>query len=87
MREQPAEVLTLQAWRRRRLQTVRGLAAAARTSPRTVVELEAGRRAPRVGTIRALSTALEVEPEQIVEFRTAMAYPNDAEATTDDDQE
>jgi transcriptional regulator with XRE-family HTH domain len=70
--EPSAEVATLKAWRRRRLLTVRALAAAAGVAQRTVVEVEAGRRGPQPGTIRALSAALGVEPEQVTEFRRAM---------------
>jgi transcriptional regulator with XRE-family HTH domain len=69
---QEKEVATLKAWRRRRLLTVRGLAAAAGVAQRTVVEVEAGRRTPHPGTVRALSEALGVEPEQVTEFRQVM---------------
>ncbi len=75
-----SELLTLRGWRRRRLHTVRSLAEAARTAPRTIVELEAGQRTPRVGTIRAVSAALEVAPAQIIEFRRAMGLPMNQEA-------
>jgi transcriptional regulator with XRE-family HTH domain len=72
MENQEKEVATLKAWRRRRLLTVRGLAAAADVAQRTVVEVEAGRRAPHPGTVRALSKALGVEPAQVAEFRRVM---------------
>ena len=67
-------IASLRTWRRRRLMTVRDLAAEAKTSPRTVVELEAGNRTPRVATIRALSEALGVEPDRVAEFRRAMGF-------------
>jgi transcriptional regulator with XRE-family HTH domain len=70
--EPSAEVATLKAWRRRRLFTVRALAAGAGVAQRTVVEVEAGRRAPHPGTVRALSEALGVQPEQVAEFRRVM---------------
>jgi transcriptional regulator with XRE-family HTH domain len=70
--ESTEEVASLKAWRRRRLLTIRGLAATADLSTRTVREVEAGRRAPQPGTIRALSAALEVDPEQVTEFRRVM---------------
>ena len=70
-----SEVLTLKAWQRRRLLTIRAFAAAAGVSPRTVIEIGAGRRVPRPGTITAMSRVLEVAPEQVVEFRRAMGLP------------
>jgi transcriptional regulator with XRE-family HTH domain len=73
------EVASLKAWRRRRLLTFRALAAAAGVALRTVVEVEAGRRAPRPDTVRALSAALDVEPEQVVEFRRVMGFDEDRE--------
>jgi transcriptional regulator with XRE-family HTH domain len=70
-------ILELRSWRRRRLLTVRTLATAAQVAPRTIVDLESGRRMPRPTTIRAISAALEVAPEQVVEFRRAMALSNE----------
>ena len=77
MSDTQLEIAGLRTWRRRRLLTVRGLASAARTTPRTVIDLEAGRRTPRVGTIQAFSSALGVEPQQVAEFRGAMGYANE----------
>ena len=73
--DERAGVGPLKAWRRRRLLTVRGLAAAAGVTPKTVVELEAGRRTPHPGTVKALSAALDVQPERVTEFRRAMGLP------------
>jgi len=73
------EILGLKAWQQRRLMTIRSLAAAAKVSPVTVVQIEAGRRQPRPGTIRALSAALGVAPEQVIEFRAAMGYQTSEE--------
>lgn len=77
------EVLSLRGWRRRRLHTIRSLAVTAQAAPRTIVELEGGRREPRVGTIRAVSAALGVAPEQVMEFRRVMNLPADEEAIND----
>ena len=57
--------------------TVRALAAAVGCSPRTVHEVETGKRTPHFDTVRRLSTALGVEPAQIVEFREAMLLEED----------
>jgi len=75
----PTEILSLKEWRRRRLFTVRSLAAAAGVSSLTVVQLGTGKRMPRPGTIRALSAALGVAPEQVLEFRAAMGFPIEEE--------
>jgi len=77
----PTEILSLKAWQRRRLLTVRALADMTGVSPMTVVQLGAGKRTPRAGTIKALSTALGVAPEQVVEFRRAMGFPVDEESS------
>ncbi len=42
-------ILDLRDWRRRRLLTIRALAAAAQAAPRTVLEVEGGRRVPHPG--------------------------------------
>jgi transcriptional regulator with XRE-family HTH domain len=68
-------VRSLAQVRRERLLTVRGLAAAAGVAPRTVVEVEAGRRVPQPGTVRRLADALEVAPDRVREFRRTMGLP------------
>ncbi len=77
------EILSLKAWQRRRLMTIRSLAAAANVSTMTVFEIGAGNRAPRVGTIKALSVALGVAPEQVLEFRAAMGYQTSEEKSNE----
>ncbi len=77
----PDEILSLKAWQRRRLLTLRSLGAAAGVSPVTVFEIQAGKRTPRPGTIRALSAALGVAPEQVAEFRAAMGFPAEKESS------
>jgi len=78
------EILSLKTWQRRRLLTLRSLAAAAGVSPVTVFEIQSGKRTPRPGTIRALSTAIGVAPEQVDEFRAAMGFPAATEETNDE---
>ena len=70
-------VRTLAQLRRERLLTIRGLAAEAGASPRTVVQIEHGRQCPRPGTIKKLAAALGVEPAQVREFRAAMGLPDE----------
>ena len=77
----PSEILSLKAWQRRRLMTIRSLAMAAGVSPMTVVQVGTGKRTPRPITIRALSAALGVTPEQVVEFRAAMGFPVEKESS------
>ena len=79
-----AEILDLRTWQRRRLFTVRSLAAAAAVSPVTVTEIQSGKRTPRPVTIRALSAALGVAPEQVLEFRAAMGFPVEKESSDED---
>ena len=78
------EIMSLKAWQRRRLLTVRALAEAAGVSALTVVQLGGEKRRPRPGTIRAISAALDVMPEQVVEFRRAMGLPIDEEKSDAD---
>ena len=78
------EILGLKAWQRRRLLTLRSLAAAAGVSPVTVFEVQVGKRTPRPGTIKAISAALGVAPDQVIEFRTAMGFPVEDEERGDE---
>ena len=63
---------TLREARIRRLLSIRALAGRAGVVTRTVVEIEAGRQAPRFATMRRLADALGVAPEEIDEFRAAI---------------
>ena len=76
------EILELRMWQRRRLMTMRSLAAAAGVSPMTVFQIGAGQRTPRPSTIKAMSAALGVAPEQVREFRAAMGFPVEEEETS-----
>ena len=58
--------------RRRALYSIKGLAEAAGTSSRTIMDLEHGRRAPRLATIRKQSRALDVDPLTVEEFASAI---------------
>ncbi len=50
----------------------RDLAAQAGVAPKTIVDLELGRKEPHLKTIRKLSGALGVEPAEVDEFRRAI---------------
>jgi transcriptional regulator with XRE-family HTH domain len=63
---------TLREARRARLLTIRDLAAKAGVSTKTVVDVEAGRVAPKFRTIRRLAAALELRPSEIAEFRATI---------------
>ena len=54
--------------RRRRLLSVRGLAAEAGVAPATVYHIEHGRTSPSFRAIRDISAALELDPLEIEEF-------------------
>jgi transcriptional regulator with XRE-family HTH domain len=73
--EEGTEVYPLRAWRRRRLLSIRALAAEAGVAKRTIEEAEAGRTVPHGATARKLSATLGVAPEQVSEFRRAMGLP------------
>jgi transcriptional regulator with XRE-family HTH domain len=63
---------TLREARRARLLTIRDLAAKAGVSTKTVVDVEAGRVAPKFRTIRRLAAALAVSPVEIAEFQAVI---------------
>jgi DNA-binding XRE family transcriptional regulator len=54
--------------RLRRFLTIRDLAKQAGVAPRTIVEVEAGRRVPYFVTARKIAAALGVNPSDIDEF-------------------
>ncbi len=58
--------------RRRALYSIKGLAEEAGTSSRTIVDLEHGRRVPRLATIRKLCRVLDVDPLTVEEFAAAI---------------
>lgn len=63
----------LRTWRTRQLRSVAELAAAAGITPKTLIDLEYGRRTPTFATMRRLSAALGVAPEAVAEFAAAQA--------------
>ena len=63
---------SLRELRAARLLSVRALAEQASVSPRTIVQIEAGRLAPRFVTMRKIATALGVEPSEVSEFAAAI---------------
>lgn len=62
----------LRTWRTRQLLSLHELAMAAHVTPKTLTDLEYGRRLPGYGTMRAISKALGVEPREITEFAAAL---------------
>ena len=58
--------------RRRALYSIKDLAEEAGTSTRTIVDVEHGRRVPRLATIRKLCRALDVHPMTVKEFAAAI---------------
>ncbi|MDP9363162.1 MAG: helix-turn-helix domain-containing protein [Chloroflexota bacterium] len=62
------ETKSLRRLRREQLLTIRGLAARAGISDRTVKLAEAGRREPSLRTIRKVAAALGVAPDEVAEF-------------------
>ncbi len=54
--------------RRQALYSIKDLADEAGTSTRTIVDLEHGRRMPRLATIRKLCRVLAVDPMTVEEF-------------------
>jgi DNA-binding XRE family transcriptional regulator len=71
-------MVTLREARLQRFLTVRALASQAGVSTRTIVEAEAGRRAPYFATARKIAAALGLEPGEIEEF-AARARPSRSE--------
>lgn len=63
---------TLRDTRRKKLMSIRDLAAATGIATRTIVDIEHGRVTPRLRTMRILSLALGAEPLSIVEFARAI---------------
>jgi len=63
--------------------SIRELASRAGVAPRTIVEVEAGRRVPYFVTARKIAHALGVEPRDIEELaaRTAEGFEGKAGAT------
>jgi transcriptional regulator with XRE-family HTH domain len=67
--------MSLREHRQQRLMTVRELAAAASITPKTLVDIEHGRRLPHFGTIKSLAAALGVEWREVAEFVEAANKP------------
>lgn len=65
-------VRTLRQWRANRLLSIRDLADVAGVTPKTLTDIEYGRRRPTYDTMRTISKALGVSPHDIQEFLIAM---------------
>lgn len=71
---------TLREARTAKLWSIRDLAEQADVSPRTVVQIEARRLAPRFATMRKIAAALGVEPAELVEFAAAIGQAAEGKA-------
>lgn len=63
--------------RRRAMYSVKGLAAEAGVSPTTIMDVEHGRRSPRLATIRAICTTLGIDPLTVEEFAAVIQGEGD----------
>lgn len=59
---------TLREWRCNQLMSVRELASRAGVTPKTLTDIEYGRRKPTYETMRSICAALGVEASEISEF-------------------
>jgi len=62
----------LREWRVRRMLSIRQLAADARVTPKTLMDLELGRRTAQFGTMRRIAEAIGVPAHEIAEFALAL---------------
>jgi transcriptional regulator with XRE-family HTH domain len=65
-------VKPLREWRVGRMQSVRQLAADAGVTPKTLIDLELGRRTAQYGTMRQIAEAIGVPANEISEFALAL---------------
>lgn len=65
---------TLRHWRTDRLLSIRELATAADVTPKTLTDIEYGRRRPTYETMRSICQALNVDARDIVEFQAALDF-------------
>jgi transcriptional regulator with XRE-family HTH domain len=63
---------TLREWRAAQLESSKTLAAKARVSNKTILDIEHGRSMPTFRTMRRLSEALGVDPGEVEEFAAAI---------------
>ncbi|MCC7023670.1 MAG: helix-turn-helix transcriptional regulator [Thermomicrobiales bacterium] len=63
---------TLRHWRTDRLLSIRELATAADITPKTLTDIEYGRRRPTYETMRSICQVLNVDAHDIVEFQAAL---------------
>jgi transcriptional regulator with XRE-family HTH domain len=63
---------SLREWRVSRLLSLRDLAGAAGVTPKTILDLETGRRRATFASMRKLADALDVEPTEVAEFVSAL---------------
>jgi transcriptional regulator with XRE-family HTH domain len=63
----------LRTWRTGKLMSVRELADAAGVAPKTLTDLEYGRRRPNYDTMRRIAAALGVDPLEVAEFAAAIS--------------
>jgi transcriptional regulator with XRE-family HTH domain len=64
---------SLRTHRLEKLLSIRGLAERSGVTAKTILDLEHGRRRPRLETMRRLCEVLSVAPGDVTEFRTVLA--------------
>jgi transcriptional regulator with XRE-family HTH domain len=81
-----ATVQPLRRWRTQQLLSIRDLAIAAGITPKSLTDLEYGRRRPNFATMRRVSQALGVDPHEIAEFAATLERRGSLrdDATTDE---
>jgi transcriptional regulator with XRE-family HTH domain len=70
--QEGATMKPLRAWRLERLLSIRALATQAGVTPKTLIDIEHGRRRAAYETMRRLSTALGVPATEIAEFAAVL---------------
>lgn len=74
----------LRAWRAGKLMSVKDLAEAAGVEPKTITDLEYGRRRPDDGMMRRIADALGVDPLEVSEFADSLASRCEPSSSDDD---
>jgi transcriptional regulator with XRE-family HTH domain len=63
---------SLREWRLEQLLSIRDLADRSGVAAKTILDVELGRRHPRLVTMKRLCDALQVGPREVTEFRAVL---------------